>query len=127
MSLIGLTSAAQSLTLKNKQYGKDYNIQNTAYRYRRTHKGRYEGTYLCVWRDSESEGFWIFKLPDRYVRRTWLMEYVKTVRGTYVPIKCYLKRLSFESVKRVMKVENIIEEELKAKCHEYKKKSGKAE
>mgnify|MGYP004519716945 CR=1 FL=1 len=71
--------------------------------------------------------FWIFKLPDRYVRRTWLMEYVKTVRGTYVPIKCYLKRLSFESVKRVMKVENIIEVELKAKCNEYKKKSGKAE
>ena len=71
--------------------------------------------------------FWIFKLPDRYVRRTWLIEYVETVRGTYVPIMCYLKRLSFESVKRVMKVENIIEEELKAKCHEYKKKSGKAE
>lgn len=54
MSLIGLTSAAQGLTLKNKQYGKNYNIQNTAYRYRRTHKGRYEGTYLCVWRDNES-------------------------------------------------------------------------
>lgn len=71
--------------------------------------------------------FCAFKLPDRYVRRTWLMEYVKTVRGTYVPIKCYLKSLSFESAKRVMKVENIMEEELKAKCHEYKKKSGKAE
>lgn len=56
MSLIGLTSAAQGLKLKNIQYGKNYNIQNTAYRYRRTHKGRYEGTYLCVWRDSESEG-----------------------------------------------------------------------
>lgn len=76
----------------------------------------------------EGKRFWIFKLPDRYVRRTYLIEYVETVRGTYVlPIKCYLKRLSFESVKRVMKVENIIEEELKAKCHEYKKKSGKAE
>lgn len=71
----------------------------------------------------EGKRFWIFKLPDRYVRRTYLIEYVETV----VPIKCYLKRLSFESVKRVMKVENIIEEELKAKCHEYKKKSGKAE
>ena len=75
----------------------------------------------------EGKRFWIFKLPDRYVRRTYLIEYVETVRGTYVPIKCYLKRFSFERVKRVMKVENIIEEELKAKCHEYKKKSGKAE
>ena len=70
----------------------------------------------------EGKRFWIFKLPDRYVRRTYLIEYVETV----VPIKCYLKTFSFESVKRVMKVENIIEEELKAKCHEYKK-SGKAE
>lgn len=76
---------------------------------------------------AKGKRFWIFKLPDRYVRRTWLMEYVKTVRGTFEPIKCYLKRFSFERVKRVMKVENIIEEELKAKCHEYKKKSGKAE
>ena len=86
--------------------------------------------HICVCGEiarANGKRFWIFKLPDRYVRRTWLMEYVKTVRETYVPIKCYLKRLSFESVKRVMKVENIIEEELKAKCHEYKKKSGKAE
>lgn len=75
----------------------------------------------------EGKRFWIFKLPDRYVRRTYLIEYVETVRGTFEPCKCDLKRLSFESVKRVMKVENIIEEELKAKCHEYKKKSGKAE
>ena len=82
--------------------------------------------HICVYGEiarAKGKRFWIFKLPDRYVRRTWLMEYVKTVRGTYVPIKCYLKRLSFESAKRVMKVE----EELKAKCHEYKKKSGKAE
>ena len=85
--------------------------------------------HICVCGEiTRVEGkIWIFKLPDRYVRRTYLIEYVETVRGTYVPIKCYLKRLSFESVKRVMKVENIIEEELKAKCHEYKKKSGKAE
>lgn len=75
----------------------------------------------------KGKGFWIFKLPDRYVRRTWLIDNVETVRGTYVPIKCYLKRLSFESAKRVMEVENIMKEELKAKCHEYKKKSGKAE
>lgn len=74
----------------------------------------------------EGKRFWIFKLPDRYVRRTYLIEYVETVRGTYVPIKCYLKRLSFESVKRVMQVERIMGMELKEKCHEYKK-SGKAE
>ena len=86
--------------------------------------------HICVCGEiarAKGKRFWIFKLPDRYVRRTWLIEYVKTVRGTYVPIKCYLKRLSFESTKRVMEVENIMEEELKAKCHEYKKKSGKAE
>lgn len=42
----------------NRQQVKDLLpiIQNTAYRYRRTHKGRYEGTYLCEWRDSKSEG-----------------------------------------------------------------------
>ncbi len=69
----------------------------------------------------------LFKLPDRYVRRTWLMEYVETVRGTFVPCMCNLKRLSFESVKRIMEVEFLMNMELKAKCHEYKKKSGKAE
>ncbi len=104
-----------------------YRTQRTV-TYVRTKKGR--RSHVAVYGEIarvKGKRFWIFKLPDRYVRRTWLMEYVKTVRGTYVPIKCYLKRLSFESVKRVMKVENIIEEELKAKCHEYKKKSGKAE
>lgn len=113
---------------KYKQYGKNYNIQNTAYRYRRTHKGRYEGTYLCEWRDSKSEGqrSLVFKLPDRYIRRTWLMEYMETVRGTYEPRNCDLNRLSFESAKRVMQVERIMGMELKEKCHEYKK-SGKAE
>ena len=71
--------------------------------------------------------FWILKLPDRYVRRTWLIEYVEIVRGTFVPCMCNLKRLSFESVKRIMEEERIMEMELKAKCNEYKKKSGKAE
>lgn len=104
-----------------------YRTQRTV-TYVRTKKGR--RSHVAVYGEIarvKGKGFWIFKLPDRYIRRTWLMEYVKTVRGTYVPIKCYLKRLSFESAKRVMKVENIMEEELKAKCHEYKKKSGKAE
>ena len=55
MFLIGLTSAAQGLTLKNIQYGKNYNIQNTAYRYGRAHKERDEGACRSVWRDSESE------------------------------------------------------------------------
>lgn len=71
--------------------------------------------------------FWIFKLPDRYVRRTWLKEYVETVRGAFVPRICEVERLSFESVKRIMEEERIMEMELKAKCHEYKKKSGKTE
>ena len=71
--------------------------------------------------------FWVFKLPDRYVRRTWLIEYVETVRGTFEPCKCDLKRLSFESAKRIMEEECIMEMNLKAKCHEYKKKFGKAE
>nr|DAF71991.1 MAG TPA: hypothetical protein [Caudoviricetes sp.] len=75
----------------------------------------------------EGKRFWIFKLPDRYVRRTYLIEYVETVRGTFVPCKCDLKRLSFESAKRIMEEECIMEMNLKAKCHEYKKKSGKAE
>lgn len=86
--------------------------------------------HICVYGEiarAKGKRFWIFKLPDRYIRRTWLMEYVKTVRGTYVPIKCYLKRLSFESAKRVMEEERIMEIELKARCHEYKKKFGKAE
>lgn len=75
----------------------------------------------------EGKRFWIFKLPDRYVRRTYLIEYVETVRGTFEPCKCDLKRLSFESAKRIMEEECIMEMNLKAKCHEYKKKSGKAE
>lgn len=75
----------------------------------------------------KGKGLWIFKLPDRYVRRTYLIEYVETVRGTFEPCKCDLKRLSFESVKRIMEEERIMEIELKAKCHEYKKKFGKAE
>lgn len=52
---------------------------------------------------------------------------METVRGTYEPRNCDLNRLSFESAKRVMQVERIMEMNLKAKCHEYKKKSGKAE
>lgn len=75
----------------------------------------------------EGKRFWIFKLPDRYVRRTYLIEYVETVRGTFEPCKCDLKRLSFESAKRIMEEECIMEMNLKAKCHEYKKKFGKAE
>lgn len=75
----------------------------------------------------EGKRFWIFKLPDRYVRRTYLIEYVETVRGTFEPCKCDLKRLSFESAKRIMEEECIMEMSLKAKCHEYKKKFGKAE
>ena len=75
----------------------------------------------------EGKRVWIFKLPDRYVRRTYLIEYVETVRGTFEPCKCDLKRLSFESAKRIMEEECIMEMNLKAKCHEYKKKSGKAE
>lgn len=71
--------------------------------------------------------FWIFKLPDRYICRTWLMEHMETEKGTYVSNKCGLRRLSYESVKRVREAENRIKEELKAKCHEYKKKCGKAE
>ena len=67
----------------------------------------------------KGKGFWIFKLPDRYIRRTWLMEYRNTERG----VCCDLKRLSFESVKRVMKVESIIEGELKAWYHGYKLQS----
>ncbi len=74
----------------------------------------------------KGKGLWIFKLPDRYIRRTWLMEYMETVRGTYEPRNCDLNRLSFESAKRVMQVERIMGMELKEKCHEYKK-SGKAE
>lgn len=86
--------------------------------------------HICVCGEiarAKGKGFWIFKLPDRYVRRTWLMEYVKTVRGTFEPCKCDLKRLSFESAKRIMEEECIMEMNLKAKCHEYKKKFGKAE
>lgn len=86
--------------------------------------------HICVYGEiarAKGKGFWIFKLPDRYVRRTWLMEYVKTVRGTFEPCKCDLKRLSFESAKRIMEEECIMEMNLKAKCHEYKKKFGKAE
>lgn len=71
--------------------------------------------------------FCAFKLPDRYVHRTWLIEYVETVGGTFGPFKCGLKRLSFESVKRIMEVELLMNMVLKAKCHEYKKKFGKAE
>lgn len=69
--------------------------------------------------------FWIFKLPDRYVRRTCLIEYVETVRGTFEPCKCNVKRLSFESAKRIMEAVNMMDIELKTKCHEYKKRSGK--
>lgn len=86
--------------------------------------------HICVYGEIErvkGKGFWIFKLPDRYIRRTWLMEYMETVRGTYESRNCDLNRLSFESAKRVMQVERIMEMNLKAKCHEYKKKSGKAE
>ena len=74
----------------------------------------------------KGKGLWIFKLPDRYIRRTLLMEYMETVRGTYEPRNCDLNRLSFESAKRVMQVERIMEMNLKAKCHEYKK-YGKSE
>lgn len=73
----------------------------------------------------EGKRFLILKLPDRYVRRTWLIEYMETVRGTFVPCMCNLKRLSFESVKRIMEEDRIMEMGLKAKCNEYKKKSGK--
>ena len=86
--------------------------------------------HICVYGEItrvEGKRFWIFKLPDRYVRRTYLIEYVETVRGTFEPCKCDLKRLSFESAKRIMEEECIMEMNLKAKCHEYKKKSGKAE
>ena len=86
--------------------------------------------HICVYGEIErakGKGFWIFKLPDRYIRRTWLMEYMETVRGTYEPRNCDLNRLSFESAKRVMQVERIMEMNLKAKCHEYKKKYGKSE
>lgn len=86
--------------------------------------------HICVYGEiarAKGKRFWIFKLPDRYVRRTWLWEYVKTVRGTFEPCKCDLKRLSFESAKRIMEEECIMEMNLKAKCHEYKKKFGKAE
>lgn len=86
--------------------------------------------HICVCGEITRVGgkrFWIFKLPDRYVRRTYLIEYVETVRGTFEPCKCDLKRLSFESAKRIMEEECIMEMNLKAKCHEYKKKSGKAE
>lgn len=86
--------------------------------------------HICVYGEiarAKGKRFWIFKLPDRYVRRTWLMEYVETVRGTFEPCKCDLKRLSFESAKRIMEEECIMEMNLKAKCHEYKKKFGKAE
>lgn len=69
--------------------------------------------------------FWIFKLPDRYVRRTWLIEYLETVRGTFEPCKCNLNRLSFEIAKRIMEAVNMTDMELKTKCHEYKKRSGK--
>nr|DAP19274.1 MAG TPA: hypothetical protein [Caudoviricetes sp.] len=47
--------------------------------------------------------------------------------GTFGPFKCDLERLSFESVKRIMEEKRIMEIELKAKCHEYKKKYGKSE
>ena len=86
--------------------------------------------HICVYGEiarAKGKRFWIFKLPDRYVRRTYLIEYVETVRGTFEPCKCDLKRLSFESAKRIMEEECIMEMNLKAKCHEYKKKFGKAE
>lgn len=86
--------------------------------------------HICVCGEitrAKGKRFWIFKLPDRYVRRTYLIEYVETVRGTFEPCKCDLKRLSFESAKRIMEEECIMEMNLKAKCHEYKKKFGKAE
>lgn len=86
--------------------------------------------HICVCGEiarAKGKRFWIFKLPDRYVRRTRLIEYVETMGGTFGPFKCDLERLSFESVKRIMEEERIMEIELKAKCHEYKKKFGKAE
>lgn len=104
-----------------------YRTQRTV-TYVRTKKGR--RSHVAVYGEIarvKGKRFWIFKLPDRYVRRTWLIEYVETVRGTFVPCMCNLKRLSFESVKRIMEVEFLMNMELKAKCHEYKKKSGKAE
>ena len=104
-----------------------YRTQRTV-TYVRTKKGR--RSHVAVYGEIarvKGKRFWIFKLPDRYIRRTRLIEYVETMGATFGPFKCDLERLSFESVKRIMEVENIMNEELKAKCHEYKKKSGKSE
>ena len=103
-----------------------YRTQRTV-TYVRTKKGR--RSHVAVYGEIarvKGKRFWIFKLPDRYIRRTRLIEYVETMGATFGPFKCDLERLSFESVKRIME-EKRMEIELKAKCHEYKKKSGKSE
>lgn len=104
-----------------------YRTQRTV-TYVRTKKGR--RSHVAVYGEIarvKGKRVWIFKLPDRYIRRTRLIEYVETMGATLGPFKCDLERLSFESVKRIMEEERIMEIELKAKCHEYKKKFGKAE